>query len=397
MAAFQRLDEMITTLAAVWFWRRAQPPAAAPPAARPLARPESVAPVLLPWNAAGRRLAIELGLDPVTRAAIQPDLLWLGPVPGYTAVEAVQTLATIRLDTAALVPLQPGSAARAARSAEVVAGALRAAFVLSGRLRHEQLRDGLAYVASDLPRRLDRLAEAVVGPSTWAGVGNRAQWTGLVAEYAGLQVSDDLADGLVSLAPQLEKLYWLCPRPGANPAPAACRLIEPVLVAAVQRVARWAVVAAALLLQPHADPRQIDSSMAYGWDPPLLTPTAAVDRLSSADSHIGHRYGQLTRAETTIIHEIYPSKTAGGHMDVRPDEDAVAELLWQAEAAAAAIAVLCRRLEPRSGPLASLAQDAIDLLEAAAARGASWPDEAVTALRRGTDLALVLTASSVSG
>ena len=318
-------------------------------------------------------------------------------MPGYTAAQAVRTLAALRERTARLEPLDPAAVAGCAKAAGVAAGAVRAALVLSGRTTYDDMRGDRPYVAKDMARRMLLLAEALGGPRTWAGVTDRALWTGLVAQWSGLEVGDDRPAGLVRLAPAVVGLRALNPLPGADPAPPALRLVAPVTVAAVQRALRWSVVAAVALLRPDVVPAEIDAALPVAAGPVLPAVEDAARELSLVEPALPAPHEALRRAEEGLVEELRATKQAGGHMDVRPDEDVVASLLWQAESSAAAIAVLCRRLlADARGPLFPLARDATDVLTMVAARGGSWPDEATTALRRFADLALVVTARCVT-
>lgn len=352
--------------------------------------------MLLPDTEAGVRLVAQLGLDHEVRAAIVPDVVWAGSVPGYTAAEVIRTLVAVRVSTAAVDPFGSASVPQVGTAARVVGGCLQAVLVLSGRTTYEQLTADQWYLAYDLPRRLDFLADAVEEPRVWSGVRSRALWVGGVAEYAGLDVAPTPARGLVALAPLLTDLGTLQPRPGAEPTAAALRVVEPVLVTMVQRAARWAVVAATALLRPDADRDAVDRTMPRASGHRLPSALGALHHLGATDLELRHRHAELVRAEAALAAEVAPSKRAGGHMDVRPDEDRVAELTWQADSAAAALAVLCRRLlAGRSAALTSLAYDAAQVLEAVETRDAGWPDDAVRAMRQFADLTLTLTAASV--
>lgn len=325
---------------------------------------------------------------------VQPDILWDGSVPGYTAAQAVHTLAALRSGTAQLSALDPAAVASAAYAAAIASGALRAVLLLSGRTTYDAMRDDRSYVAYDMTRRLQLLAESVEKPRTWSGATSRALWSGLVADWSGFEVSTDEVAGIASVAPLIEDLRGLSPLPGADPTATALRLLEPVLVAAVQRALRWAVVAAVVLLRPATQPGPLDAALPRATGPAVTPSRSALNRLRGLDPLLMQRYDALVQVEGELIDEVSPSKRAGGHMDVRPDAAVVEGLLWRAAAAVAAVALLGRRqLMGLDGPLAPLAGGAYDLLEAVSASGGSWPDDAVQSLRQATELALVLTAS----
>ena len=376
----------------MWFRRR--PPASTPvPRIRePSIPPTSVRPVLLPPTEAGYLAA--RGLDAQVRATVQPDTLWEGSVPGYTAAQAVHTLATLRADTARLQVLDPAAVAAAGSAAALASGALRAVLLLSGRTTYDAMRDDRSYVAYDMTRRLRLLAESVGEPRDWSGATSRALWSGLVAEWAGLRVGPDEAEGLASLAPLIENLNGLRPLPGAEAAGVALGLVEPVLVAAVQRALRWAVVAAVALLRPDSEPRSLDAQLPRAVGPVVMPLRSAVEQLRAHDPLVVQHYDALRTVEGELADEVGPSKRASGHMDVRPDEAVVQGLQWRSAAATAAVTLLGRRqLAGRDGPWRPLAGLAYDLLETVSANGACWPDDGVRSLRRAVDLALVLTVS----
>lgn len=376
----------------MWFRRRPRAPEPVPSSPEPWVPPTNVAPVLLPPVEGGWALAY--GLDERVPALIQPDTLWDGSVPGYTAAQAVHTLAALRAGTARLAALDPSAVANAAYAARIASGALRAVLVLSGRTTYDAMRDDRSYTAYDMTRRLQLLAESVDEPRSWPGVASRALWTGQVADWSDFEVGTDRVHGLVALAPLVEDLRSLRPLPGADPVPAAFRLVEPVLVATVQCAMRWAVVAAVVLLRPGTDPGSVDAGLPRAAGPAVAAARSGLERLQALDPPLMQRYGSLVQVESELVDEVGPSKRAGGHMDVRPDELVVDGLLWRAAAAVGAVALLGRRhLAGLDGPLAPLAGAAYDLLEAVSASGDSWPDEAVLALRQATELALVLTAS----
>lgn len=349
---------------------------------------------MVPPTEAGLFLSREL--DTAVSARIAPDTLWDGSVPGYTAAQAVQTLAALREHTAPLAPLDPAAVGPAAHAAGVAAGALRATLVLSGRTTYDAMRDDRSYVAYDMTRRLHLLAEAVAEPRTWTGAGSRALWIGEVADWAGFGVDADDSGGLAALAPMIAKLRGTAPLPGRDPAAAALRLLEPVLVAVVQRALRWAVVAAVLFWRPGEEPAVIDAALPCATGPGIAPVGLYLDRLRARQPPLMLQYDRLRKVEDALFDEIAPSKRAGGHMDVRPDQATVDGLRWQAAAAAGGILLLGRPLlSGRRGPLAELAAEAYAVLESVSAQGTLWPDESVRALRRLAEMALTLTAASV--
>ncbi len=353
--------------------------------------PANVRPVLLPPTEAGYIAA--RGLDERVPAMIQPDTLWEGSVPGYTAAQAVHTLATLRAETAWLSALDPAATAPAASAAAVASGAIRAALVLSGRTTYDAVRDDRSYTAYDMTRRLQLLAESVAEPRTWSGATSRAMWTGEVADWSGFEVSSDRVGGLAVLAPLLADLRELRPLPGTDPAAAALRLVEPVMVTVVQRALRWAVVAAVVMLRPGTNAEALDAELPGATGPAVASSRSALAKLRGLDPLLMQHYDALVEVEVALADEVAPSKRAGGHMDVRPDEVVLDGLRWRAAAAVAAVALLGRRqLAGGDGPLAPLAADAYDVIGAVSA-AATWPDDGVRSLRQAAELALVLTAS----
>lgn len=384
------------TLAAMWFRRRPRAPEPTRSIPDPWVPPTNVRPVLLPPTEASYIAAS--GLDDQVRAMVQPDTLWDGSVPGYTAAQAVRTLASLRSDTARLASLDPAAVAPAAAAAAIASGALRAVLLLSGRTTSEAMRDDLSYVTYDMTRRLALLAESVGKPRSWAGATSRALWAGQVVEWSGFEVGADQLGGMASLAPLVGDLSDLRPLPGADPSATVLELVDPLLVAAVQRALRWAVVVAVVLLRPGTDPGSLDARLPRATGPAIAPSRPAIVRLREIDPQLLERYDALVQVGVELSDELQPSKRAGGHMDVRPDDEVVAGLLWRAATAVGAVALLGRRqLVGLGGPLAPLAGRAYDLLEAVSATGGSWPDEAVEALRQASELALILTASCHPG
>ncbi len=159
-----------------------------------------------------------------------------------------------------------------------------------------------------------------------------------------------------------------------------------------------AVVVAVVLLRPGTDPGSLDARLPQTTGLAVAPSRPAIERLRESDPQLLQGYDALVQVGIELSDEVQPSKRAGGHMDVRPDEQVVAGLLWRAAAAVGVVVLLGRRqLAGLDGPLAPLAGKAYDLLEAVSATGASWPDEAVEALRQASELALILTASCHPG